>query len=286
MRRGLRSRIKKRPIVVLALAMAGAVAVAGSALASGSSTVPGFSFTPSNPHSVFTSGKLSVHTHTNFTGSTTTNRIQLQFDDDFQFNPDVFPKCNPANLAGNPTMRTALAKCQGAWLWPANSGTSNGTAQLQGFGSTPGTFRACVLVFNGQGTQELLLFMRIRSIDANPINCANPATNTQGNLSKVLRGDLNANPAIGPDYTDPDSCSTPDPWRGCQIDINNINNVLYGQPKFWRLTDLNIGVQRGTYVRARCIDPPAGNRTWNLRAGFAYLGPSATQTVNKSQACT
>jgi hypothetical protein len=285
MRRRLRSRINTRSAVVLALATAGILAVAGVALATGSSTVPGFSFAPNNPHGVFTSGKLSLHTHTNYTGSTTTNRIQLQFDDDFQFNPDAFPKCNRANLAGNPTMRTALALCGGAWLWPANSGTSNGTAQLQRLDGL-GTYKACVLVFNGLGSQaELLLFMRIRTVDTNPISCANPRNSLAGNTSKVLIGDSRANPAIGGDYTDLDSCSAPDPRRGCQIDINNINNVLFGQPQFLRLTDLNIGAQRGTYIRARCVDPPAGNRKWNLQAKLTY-GDNSTQTVNKSQTCT
>jgi hypothetical protein len=83
------------------------------------------------------------------------------------------------------------------------------------------------------------------------------------------------------DYLDPDNCSAPDPRRGCQINFNNVDATI-GRA----LTDLDIGVKRGTYIRARCVDPPAGNRKWNLRARFAYVNPSGTKTVNASETCT
>ena len=87
--------------------------------------------------------------------------------------------------------------------------------------------KGCVLAFNGQGsTSEVLLFIRadFRTYPI-PISCANPTPTPRATSARVLRGDLKANPAVGSDYTDPDNCSAPDPRRGCQIDINNINNT-------------------------------------------------------------
>ncbi len=95
-----------------------------------------------------------------------------------------------------------------------------------------------------------------------------------------MTGDLKANPAIGGDYTDPDNCSAPDPRRGCTIDLNGVSNGPL------RLTALNIAFKRANYVRARCVDPPAGNRQWNLRGTFTYASPAGMQTTNRSQTCT
>ena len=153
--------------VVLALATAGAaLAVTGIALAAASSSA-NFSFSPSNPHGMVTSGRLAFGTHTNYTGATATSRIQLRFDDDFQFNPNSFPKCDPADISGNITMQEALQACgpaagaaNNAWLWPATAAFSNGNAQ---FNVGPEIPTACVLVFNGLGsTSEVLLFIRMR----------------------------------------------------------------------------------------------------------------------------
>jgi len=247
-----------------------------------------FSFSPSNPHGLVTSGRLHFGTNTTYTGPTeTTTRIQLQFDDDFQFNPDSFPKCNPADLSGNITMQQALQECgpaagaaNNAWLWPAAANFSNGTAQFELGPEGP---TACVLVFNGSGsTSEVLLFIRAK-VDqlAGPMDCAGPTTNTDGDTSFLVSGDLKANPAIGGDFTDPDNCSAPGPRRGCQIDLNNVSNGPM------RLARLNVvRIMRANWVRASCVDPPAGNRQWNLRATFTYATPAGTQTVNKSQTCT
>jgi hypothetical protein len=295
MRRGLRPHrtytkrftpIRRRPAVVLALATAGALAVAGIALAAASSSM-NFSFSPSNPHGVFTSGRLSFGTGTNYTDATsTTTRIRLQFDDDFQFNPNSFPKCNPADISGDMTMQEALQACgpaagaaKNAWLFPATANFSNGQAQFNLLSETP---TACVLAFNGLGsTSEVLLFIRIKvDQSSGPMDCGGPTTNTDGDTSFLVQGDLKANPAIGGDYTDPDNCSAPDPRRGCQIDFNNVSNGPM------RLVNQNVRIFRANYVRARCVDPPAGNRQWNVRTTFTYANPAGTQTVNKSQTCT
>jgi hypothetical protein len=286
MRRGPRPHrtIGRRSVVVLALASAGAAAVAGIALAA-SSTAWQFSFSPSNPGGTVTSGRLAFATHTNYTGVTeTTNRIQLSLDDDFYFNPDSFPKCNPADISGNITMQEALEACgpgspNNAWLFPPAANFSNGSAQFNLLTEGP---TACVLVFNGMGsTSEVLLFIRAKvEPDPSPIDCGGPTANTDGDHTILVQGDLKANPAIGGDYTDPDNCSAPGPRRGCQIDLTGVSDPPL------RLVNLNIRIRRGNYVRARCVDPPAGNRQWNLSATFTYANPTATQTVNKSQTCT
>jgi hypothetical protein len=279
-------RILSRPALALALATASALAVAGIALAAGSSNVWIFSFSPSDPHSVVTSGRLSFASHTSYTAVTATDRIRLDLDDDFQFNPNSFPKCNPADLSGDITMQQALQACgpaagaaKNAWLWPAAAGSSNGTAR---FNLGPEGPTACVLAFNGSGsTSEILLFIRLKVDQTHgPIDCAGPTNNADGDNSFVVQGDLKANPAIGGDYTDPDGCSAPDPRLGCEIDLNGVSDGPI------RLVDLNLRIRRGNYVRAKCVDPPAGNRQWNLRTTFTYANPAATQTVNKSQTCT
>jgi hypothetical protein len=281
------TRIRRRAAAVIALATAGVLAVTGLALATGSSV--NLSFAPSNPGAVVKSGRLSFGTHTNYTGTAhVMNRIQLRLDDDFNFNPDSFPKCDPADLSGNITLQQALQACgpaagaaNNAWLWPEAANFTNGQATFSLASQTP---TACVLVFNGTGsTSEVLLFIRMKIDQANgPMDCGGPTTNTDGDQSFVIQGDLSANPAIGADFTDPDGCSAPDPRRGCQIDLNGVSNGTT------RLVHLNASISRGTYVRAKCVDPPAGNRQWNLQTLFTWTTTSGTkmQTVNTSKTCT
>jgi hypothetical protein len=289
MRRGLRPRrtYTKRCAVVLALATAGALTVTG--IAAAASPTAGLSFMPNNPHGVFTPGHLFLGANTEYTTalSETATRIEHRLDDDFQFSPNAVPKCNPVDITGNMTMQQALQKCgpaagaaKNAWLWPANALFSNGQAVFNVADTEFPT--ACVLAFNGSGsTSEVLLFIRVKLNQAmGPIDCGGPTTNTDGDISFLLQGDLKANPAIGGDFTDPDNCSAPDPRRGCQIDLNNVSLGPM------RLVSLNISFKRGNYVRARCVDPPAGNRKWNLQARFTYAAPASTQIRNRSKTCT
>jgi hypothetical protein len=279
--------IGRRLAAILLLAGAGVLAVTGMALSAAGSSV-NFSFGPSNPGGVVKSGRISIGTHTNYTGTTATNRIQHRLDDDFYFNPNSFPKCAPADLSGNMTMQAALQKCgpaagaaKNAWLWPATANFSNGQAQ---FNLGPQNPSACVLVFNGSGsTSEVLLFIRMKvDQSTGPMDCGQPTTNVDGDQSFLVQGDLTANPAIGADYTDPDNCSAPDPRRGCQIDLKNVSDGPI------RLVHLTMSISRGNYVRAKCVDPPAGNRQWNLQTLFTYANPgsTATQTVSDSYTCT
>jgi hypothetical protein len=277
--------VRRRATILLALAAAGALTATGIALAAASSSGT-FTFTPSNPHNQVTSGRLVFGTNTSYTGLTSTTRIQLGFDDDFYFNPDSFPKCNPADISGSMTMQQALQQCgpgagaaNNAWLFPPTATFGNGKAL---FSLGPEGPTACVLVFNGSGaTSEVLLFIRTALESPDPIDCASPTTNTDGDSSFLVRGDLKANPAaMGSDYTDPDNCSAPGFRRGCQIDFANVSNGPL------RLVNQNVRIMRANYIRARCVDPPAGSRRWNVRMTFTYANPAGTQTVNKSQACT
>jgi hypothetical protein len=259
--------------------------VAGIALAAASSTAV-FSFSPSNPHGTLTAGQLSFGTHTEYTGPTDeTTRIQLSFDDDFQFKPNSIPRCRAADISGNITMQQAMQACGPPAGTAKNAYFSHSTAEANGsalFNVGTEFPTACVLAFNGSGQlREILLFIRVK-VDQHlgPIDCGSPTTNTDGDQSFLVFGDLKANPAISSDFTDPDNCSPPDPRRGCQLDLADVSNLPL------RLVDLNVELRRANYFRARCVDPPAGNRRWNLQATFTYANPAGTQTVNTSRACT
>ena len=299
MRHWLHAHIKHWTLPLVALAPAGVLALAGVALGAVGS-VPGFSFSPSTGvGNVYTPGKLSVRVTSGYFDSSKLSRLQLRLDDDFQFNPDTVPKCLPSDLSGNLTMKQALQKCgppagaaKNAWLWPVNSLTSNGTAQFCCGGTRPPgptdkMVKGCMLVFNGQGsTSEVLLFFRVDALfpSQSAISCADPVNNTEGDVSFVLTGDLKTNPGIGADFTDPDGCSPPGPRQGCEIDFNNVAAGAL------RTDVLDISLQRGKYIRARCVDPPTppspNQRRWNLSAVFTYVDPPGTQAVQKSQACT
>src|SRR3954447_9018918 len=160
-------RIKRRSAVVLALAAAGALVTAGVALAAASSTVT-LNFTPSNlPTTTFQSGKLGVHTHTNYTNPGNANpggatqRAQLFFDDDGKLNTTGIPRCDPASV-GSGDMAHAMSVCGTAKVGAgkAQAITNGGALLLNG----------CVLVFNGKptasGQPTSLVFTRV--------NVANP----------------------------------------------------------------------------------------------------------------
>jgi hypothetical protein len=276
--------IKKRLAAILAVAMAAALAVAGIALAAAHSTAT-VGFSPSAlppPGTGYTSGKLSIHTHTSYTNPGTgnpggaTQRGQLHFDDDLRFNTNAVPKCAPNSLDGdNVTLQQAMAACGGSLI---GKGTVKAIApDNPNFGGDQSFFvNGCVRVFNGQGsTSEILMF--VRSQVSNPSNISCATNGTQGNFSDVLAADLTANPgSAGADYVDPDSCSAPS-RLGCQLDLNNIPSVTP-----LPLTDVNFAIQQGNFVAGRCDDTPA---QLNMKAVFTYNN-GTTQTVNASQACS
>src|SRR5919108_2946659 len=132
---------RRRSAVIVAVATAAVIAVAGIALASGHSTVS-LKFSPSNvPKSTFQKGKINVHTHTNYTGATQTDKAKLNFDNDFKVNTGAAPKCAKSKLSGNKTMKQAMAGCGKALI---GKGTATAKAGVN-------TVHACVLAFNGKG---------------------------------------------------------------------------------------------------------------------------------------
>ena len=250
-------RSRKRFAVMLGLVTAGALAIAGLALAAGHSTVS-FHFSPSNvPRRTFQKGKINVHTHTNYTGATQTNRAQLNFDDDFKVNPNAVPKCAKSKVSGTLSMAAAMSRCGSALI-------GKGTAKAK---AGPSTIHACVLAFNGKpqnGHPTVLLFTRAQSAPPFTINCSDPRHNHHGNANVLLQGVFRKSP-LGGDY-------------GRLLDFNNIT-----QNSPFPLTDFNVTAGRRNYVSARCHDT---NHRWNLKTKFSYVHPRGTQTVKASQLCS
>ena len=278
-----RWRIKARPAAVLALATAGALVMASGVLAAGHSTVA-MDFSPgalAPPGTGYTSGKLSIHTHTSYTypgahPGGATQRGQLYFDDDLRVNTNAVPKCAPSSIDGNDvTLQQAMAACGSSLV---GTGTVKAIApDNPNFAGDQSFFvNGCLRVFNGQGSaSEILMFVRSQLSNPSNINCA--TNGVQGNFSDMLPADLTANPAsAGADYADPDNCSAPT-RLGCQLDLNNIPAVTP-----FPLADFNVAFQQGSFVAARCDDNP---QQLNLRTTFTYTD-GGMQTVNASKACT
>ncbi len=69
---------------------------------------------------------------------------------------------------------------------------------------------------------------------------------------------------------------------GKQLDVNNvIKDASHPNASPFPLADLNVGIQRGGYVSARCFD---ADRTWNLQTKFTY-NDNTTQTRNSATTC-
>ena len=254
-------RSKRRIAAVLTLATAGALAVAGIAYAT-SSTVS-FKFTPSNvPTSTFQNGALNLHTHTNYsnTSSQFTDKAQLNFDNDIKVNIGATAKCNKTQISGTKTMAQAMAACGSKLI---GKGTATAAAGAN-------TVHACVLAFNGSGTGgHVLLFTRANAAPPFTINCSSPSSNTSGNTNVLLDGKYSTNPSsLGTDFA-----------NGKQLLFSGIH-AASPLP----LTDFNVTVGKptvGNYVSARCHD---SNHQWNLKTKFTY--DTGTQTVSSSAACS
>jgi hypothetical protein len=254
-------RIKRRLAAILVLAVAGALSVAGTAFAAISSTSQ-LKFTPSNvPTSTFQNGALNLHTHTNYsnTSSQFTDKAQLNFDNDIKVNTGATAKCNKTQISGTKTMAQAMAACGSKLI---GKGTATAAAGAN-------TVHACVLAFNGSGTGgHVLLFTRANAAPPFTISCANPSSNTQGNTNVLLDGGLKA--AGKPGY-------------GKLLDFNNIH-AASPLP----LTDFNVTVGKptvpgaGGWISAKCSHSP---KTWKLQTKFTYDSGSP-QTINSTQTCS
>jgi hypothetical protein len=253
---------RRRLTVVLGLAAVGALAVAGIALAAVNSTAT-FKFSPNKvPKTSFRTGKINVHTHTNYSDANSqyTDRARLYFDSDFKVNPNSLGKCNKTSISGTKTMKAAMARCGGKLI---GKGTATALAGAN-------VVHACVLAFNGSGSGgHVLLFTRANVAPPFSINCANPKTNTAGNTNVLLDGALK--PAGLPGY-------------GRLLDFNHIHDA-----SALPLTDFNVTVGKGVpgannakkWISAKCSH---ANKTWKMRTKFTY-NSGRVQTVNRTQKC-
>jgi hypothetical protein len=283
-------RIKRRLMVVCALAATAALGAVSAAHAINANSTATIAVSPTNPGGSFKASKLTIHTHTNYTvNGTKTTRARLYFDKNLQFNLASMPTCPTASVSGNVTMKQAMAACGTKLV-----GTGTAQANL----TTPGDVHGCVLVFNAQdanptagGNQPgILLFTRLQ-VPGN-ISCASPATNQNGNGSVLLQAPLAGNPTS----TTPGGALPASYYQGGKwLDFNNIPQTL-------PLSDFNVIVGKGApgtnltgtkanYIKAKCtsrsgLGSPA--KKWVMRAIFKYNGGSPLeQAVNsKSGACT
>jgi hypothetical protein len=247
--------------------MAGALAVATVALAAATSTAT-FSFSPRVVTKIaYKPGTIFFHTHTSYAppGNSVpggaTKRVQLNFDNDFKFDPSAAPNCI-ANLSGmDMAQAMAPAACGNAMI---GSGTARALHT-----STPPHFSAhgCVLAFD-RPNNHILLFVRIQDTNPSSISCANPSSNHQGTTTVLLPGVLVTSP-LGGDY-------------GKQLNVNNIiQDPSHPNASPFPLVDLAVSIQRGSYVNARCFD---ADRTWNMQTTFTY-NDNTTQTLNSTESC-
>ncbi len=253
--------MKRTSIVVLfATVMAAGVAalLTSLVLAAGSSTVS-FSFTPSVvPKRAFHAGEIHVHLATAVTGDSETDRVRFNFDDDFRFSPGAVPTCKLADIVGQLDLAQAMARCGSAKVGSGTGQATNDTSISS----------ACVLAFNArslEGGRALLLFTRAQvGPSSTTIDCSNPRSNHNGNVTLLLLGDLRKS-AAGSDY-------------GTQIDFNHITSATPIP-----VTDLDLTLRRTRYVRARCFED--FSRTWQLRTKVRYAHPDSVQTVDSAQRC-
>jgi hypothetical protein len=277
-------RIRKR-YVMLAFASAAALAVSGIAYAnhvSNTSTLAGSKICLSGttcssvtlPKNTFKAASLFVHTGTVYAhpndaaqgGKAKT--VTILFDNDGKLNLTGIPKCT-ATFGSGTTIAAAWERCGpgadqagevNAYLSPP--GAVSGRVST----APPSNFNGCSLTFNGPtnaaGNPTVILFARVTLVVNGTPNCANPATNTSGNTSTVLKGTI-TNAGIA-DF-------------GKKLTVPNIDQVPLP------LDDYTAVTKRGSVISARCAD---ANQTLNLRATFQYSGSGQpADTVNRTQHC-
>jgi hypothetical protein len=234
----------------------------------------------------FKQGKIFVHTHTNYSVSgTKTTRAQLYFDKNIAFSPTAVPKC--ATNFTNQTMKQAMALCGTKLV---------GTGKAQANLSTPGDVNGCVLAFNAKdanptktGDQAgIILFTRLQVPGS--FSCANPANNSGGNTTVILKAPLATNPAS----TTPGGSLPAAFYKGGKwLDFANIPQALplsdfqvttgKGSPS------TNLSGTKGNFVRAKCtarsgLGTPA--KKWVMRTIFTYnSGSPLKQAVNSKHSC-
>ena len=237
----------------------------GCLLHSPPSSTLSLDFSPSDlPATAFKSGRAIFHTQTSYVNpgnrnpGGATNRARLYFDDDFRFIPSGPPTCDPASFQPDETLADAISHCG-----PARIG--DGTAQVSVNGASA---NGCVLAFNGRSGSDpaVILLMRFKIVTPSTIRCTSPSTNRRGDTSVVLVGPLKNNNSYG----------GADLVGGKLLDVNNITTA-----SAYPLSDLNISIQKGSYVQARCHD---GDQRLDLEAKLTD-NQNTTQAVQAGKTC-
>jgi len=253
-------RIRRRSAAIFALAAAGALMVAGVAFAAPTST---FLFTAgpkTAPKTTFKAGSLFTNLTTHYTNPGNNNpggaveRTQIFLDKNFKINPGAAGTCAESKLTGA-TMKQAMARCAGALV-----GKGNATASANG----AFTINGCVLLFNGPpsaGNPTLQVFTRVNASPPGAISCANPAQNTQGNATVLLKGVLR--PAAAP--------------YGKVLDVDHITQSAAFPLEVFKTT-----IKKGNYFSVRCN---AADHLWRMKTTWTYNN-NTKRTVSKTQQCT
>jgi len=252
-------RIRRRYAVIFALATAGALAIAGIAVAATTSSFS-FKFSPSTvPKQSFKAGGLFTDLETHYTtpGNAVpggaVDRTQIYLDKNFKINPNAAAKCSATKLS-NQTMKGAMAACGKALVGKGiATATANGAFQING----------CVLLFNGplkNNHPTLNVFTRVQASNPSRISCASPSTNTQGNATILLKGELK--PATAP--------------YGKVLDVQHITQAATFPLEVFKTT-----IRKGNYVSARCA---AADKTWRMKTTWTYNNGKKF-TAAKTQKC-
>jgi len=279
----------RRKFILLALASVAVIAVSGIASAnhiSNTSSLPTWNVTPNalpgnGGGGSGGSGTLapvqldiqtaSVYTHPNDAAQGgKVKTVTLLFDNDIGVNLSGIPSCT-ANFGAGTTIAAAWERCgPGADTAPEVNAYLSPSTGVSGTVSTapPSNFGGCNLVFKRSST-SLLLFARVALIQNGAPQCANPASNTGGNTSTTLIGNLTT--------TNTTDFKT-------KLTVPNVDQVPLP------LDNFKSKVKRASVFRGRCRDT---NKLLNLRGTFAYTNDGAggfpnepNDIVNKTKACT
>jgi hypothetical protein len=250
---------RRRSSVALAVMMVAtaSLVVAGTTMASRGTQVS-FEFTPSSvPRHSYAAGAIHVHLRTAVPPRTRASRIRFDFDNHFKFAPDAVPICHSEDISNSQIdMATAMARCGSANVGTGTTKASPGTT----------TFKPCILAFNGPPEGDIptvLLFVRVQF--SPPVaDCSNPSSNHAGNVTLLVKGFLGPSPLHG--------------YRK-KLTFNRLNRV---EP--FPLTSLNLTLQRGDYISARCSSGDS-RRGWQLRTKVGYVKPRHAQVVKSTQRC-
>jgi hypothetical protein len=109
------------------------------------------------------------------------------------------------------------------------------------------------MVFKGPTASQVLLYMRFTTTANSNPSCTAPATNTSGNTTLVLVGNLGFTTA---------------PYAR-KLTIPNINSLPV------MLDDFYATIKRGTYFEAQCANGGPPTTPWILRGDFTYTAPQA-----------